>query len=192
MKVNTKTMKIIESILYFVGGLILIIFNKSFSSIALTILGIGIIILGVYRILFYFLSKDNNFYIKNELYNGLIYILIGLLIIVAGEALLRFLVIVIAFWALISGTFKLLETTKLSYLKLKSWPSLIQAFILFGIGIFLLFNDVNSLELILIIIGIFLIINALSTLYSTLFTEKTIHNHFIEAEIIEKEDKEKK
>lgn len=130
------------SLLFAIIGIVLMVNPEGTIKLVSSILGILFILIGVYKILTYFIAKG-----KYELYNydiayGVIAIIIGIVTIVYSRQIVSMFRIVIGIWILYSSVMRLTFSVKLKKLDSYAWIGGITIAILMLIcGLFIIFNE---------------------------------------------------
>lgn len=170
-----KKRKILFSSLLAVAGLLFIIFHQHITTFFVILLGLGIIIISIYKI---FMAKRRDELDRITLGIWLIGVLLGLIFIILNDALISILIIAIGLYLLVSGGFHLYVAIKAIYdpkdKKVKSVSSVIE--IIIGL-IFLLF-PINTESLIIIMIGILMIYEGIETIFEVAYLRQTHHHSY--------------
>lgn len=155
------------ALLFAVIGIVLMVNPEGTIKLVSTVLGVLFILIGVYKILMYFVTKG-----KYELYNydiayGAIAIVIGIVTIVFSRQILSMFRIIIGVWILYSAIMRITFSLKLRKMQSYAWiAGLSIALIMLACGLFIIFNE----GAILVTIGtVILIYSVLDMIESGIF-----------------------
>ena len=133
---------ILVSIVFAIIGIFMIAKTDLALKIISYILGGMFIIIGVIKIIDYFLSKGKYDFYNYDLIYGIIAIIIGLVTICCSSILESMFRIMIGLWIIYSGLVRLSVSLKLHAAKINMWNvSLILAIIMIIGGIYVLFQN---------------------------------------------------
>ncbi len=123
-------------------GVFMIINTDSAIKVISYILGICFIVIGVIKILNYFISKGNSDFYNNDLLYGIIAIIIGLITMFYSSLIESVFRIVIGIWIIYSGLLRLSLSLKLRSAKINIWStSLILSIIMIIGGMYMICNN---------------------------------------------------
>lgn len=139
---KTGWTSLLTSLLFAIIGVVLITNPDGTIKLVSNVLGILFIVIGIYKILRYFIAKG-----KYELYNydiayGVIAMIIGMVTIVYSTQIVSMFRIVIGIWILYSSVMRLTFCLKLK--KLDSYAGmsgLVIALLMLICGLFIIFNE---------------------------------------------------
>lgn len=157
---------VIESLILIILGIFLITNPNASITIITSIAGSFFIIKGLYQIINYFISKGYNNFFNNNLLWGVISVLIGAILFLAGDKIVDIFRIVLGIWVIYSSLVHINTAIKLSVADIKNWfLSLIFALIMLTIGGFLVFNSGSAI----IFAGWLLVFSGISGIISDIF-----------------------
>ena len=146
---------ILESVIFAIIGLVLVLKPEGTVKFCSYILGIIFICVGIYKIINYYLAKDNNDFYNNDVVYGIIAIIIGIVTMVYSNTLGSIFRVIIGIWIIYSALIRISSSIKLKSMGLKIWSySFILAIIMLACGIFIISNS----GAVIITIGISIII----------------------------------
>ena len=164
---KTGWTEILLTILFGIIGTFMIIKTDSATKIISYILGAIFIIIGIIRIIDYFIAKGNYDLYNYDLVYGIIAIIIGLFTIVCSNVIESMFRIMIGAWIIYSGLLRLSLSLKLHRAKLNIWSiSLILSIIMIIGGLYMLFQ---SGALVLTIGVIILVYSIMDLIESVIF-----------------------
>ena len=99
-----------------------------------TVLGIFFIVIGIIKLIIYFVAKGNSSIFSNDIALGIISILIGLVVIVYSSTIENLFRIMIGIWIIYSGFTRLTLSFKLKNINEKVWAFVLILSILMVIG----------------------------------------------------------
>ena len=155
------------ALLFALIGVVLILNPEGTIKVVSTVLSILFILIGVYKILMYFVTKG-----KYELYNydmvyGTVAIVIGIVTIAFSRQILSMFRIIIGIWILYSAMMRITFSLKLRQIESHTWiAGLSIAIMMLVCGLFILFHE----SAILVTIGaVILIYSVLDMIESGIF-----------------------
>ena len=133
---------ILVSIIFAIIGIFMIIKNDLAIKIISYVFGGIFIIIGIIKIIDYFLSKGKYDFYNYDLVYGIITIIIGLVIIFCSGLIESIFRIIIAFWIIYSGLIRLSLSLKLHAAQIDMWSlSLILSIIMIIGGLYMFFQS---------------------------------------------------
>lgn len=172
---KSSWISILEAIIFAVLGVILVWKPEETVKVASYLLGVVFIIVGIFKIINYFL-KDG----KHEIYNydmayGLIAIIIGMCTIIFSSTISSIFRIVIGLWIIYTSTIRMNFALKLKSIDTNVWIySLLLAITMFICGLYVTLNSGT----IVMTIGIFMIVYAFIELIETIIFMKNVKDIF--------------
>lgn len=125
---------VITSIVFGIIGLIMIFYPATTMQFISTILGIFFIVVGIIKIINYFISRGNSTLFTNDLAWGLIAIIIGLVTMVYSNTIENIFRIMIGVWIIYSGFTRLTLSFGLKGINNKVWTLVLILAVLMVIG----------------------------------------------------------
>ena len=125
---------VITSLIFALIGLVMIFYPATTMQVMSTVLGIFFIIVGVIKVINYFVSKGNSTLFTNDIAWGLIAIIIGLVTIVYSSTIESIFRIMIGIWIIYSGFTRFSLSFKLKGVNDKIWALVLTLAILMVIG----------------------------------------------------------
>lgn len=168
-------LSILSSIIFLILGIMLVNNPDKIVQITSYIIGLILIIMGIFRIVSYFTSKNLYiFYDYNFIYGSLC-ALLGLLIILCGNIIATFFRIVIGIWIILSGISKINLSFKIKDVGINYWPlNLILSILILFVGIYIIFAPGT----ILITLGFILIIYSIIDIIENIIYITNINKFF--------------
>lgn len=149
---------ILSSIIFAILGIIVICHPETTLKVITGILGAMFIIIGIARIIAYFVAKGNYDFLNYDLIYGLIAIILGVITIGYSSAIETLFRIMIGAWIIYSSLMRLGLSIKLNKAKSKSWIYVMTIALLMLIcGLYIIFNKGT----IIVTIGIIMLIYAI-------------------------------
>lgn len=148
---------IVESIIFAILGIVLIIKPEETVKLISYILGVGFILVGIYKIINYIQMKG-----KDDLYNynliyGVMAIVIGLIAIIYSSTIGAIFRIIVGIWIIYSSVVRASASLKLRTLKSNIWIyTLIISILMFICGLYIALNEGT----IVVTIGILMLVYA--------------------------------
>lgn len=133
-------LSILSSILFLILGILLINNPEQIVQVVSFIIGGILLIMGIFRIISYFTSKDAYvFYDFNLIYGSLCAIL-GILVIIGGDVIASFFGIIIGIWIILSGISRINLSFKIKDAGVNYWfLSLLISILILIAGIYIIF-----------------------------------------------------
>lgn len=161
-KVPLSWAEIIPRLGMIVLGLVLLVAPNMAQSIVFNLIGIACIVVGLVHVVRYARLGGMDLVSSNEMVTGLIFIVVGVLIIILKKQLKALLSIIIGVLILISGIQQLQCTLGFRRMHSSHWYiELICAAISVALGILVIVNPFTAMDLTMRVIGISLIIEGL-------------------------------
>lgn len=138
---------VFESIVILIFGVLLLAWPGVTYYIASVVLGVILIILGLYQIVNYFIVKGQNNFFDNSLIFGVVSIVIGIAAVCFVGETFNIFRIIVGVWLIFESLIRINTTIKLHAAGIPVWGwVLLVALIMLGAGIFILFNTTLILQ----------------------------------------------
>ncbi len=189
---NLKWNAILTALIYVVAGAILIIFPDKVQNVICNIIGLVGIILGVIRIFMYLSVEVQDAIYRNDFVEGIVLILIGILVIYQKAIIQSLIPFIVAIVIIVDGFVKLqdgIDAKRLGYDK--SYIYVIFAAISIIVGLIVMFNLVDTGNILFQILGGGLVYCGISDIVSVVFIANRVKK-FVETAKKEEEYVEKK
>lgn len=172
---RTGWMSILESIIFLILGIVLMWKPQETVSVSTYLLGIVFIVVGVYKIINYFL-KDGKYEIYNyDMAYGLIAIIIGMCTIIFSGTISSIFRIVIGLWIIYTAIIRMNLSLKLKSVDTNAWLySLILALIMFICGLYVTLNSGT----IVVTVGVFMVVYSVIELIESVIFMRNIKDLF--------------
>lgn len=172
---NYEKKSIITSLLMMILATLLI-FNPSIViNTVLNIFGIVILIAGAINILSYLFQDKDTKQISYDLFNGIVMLIAGMIIIVLKGAIVSIIPIIVAIWILYSGIIKYQMSKSLNVVQNnKSKILTISAIIQIVLGIIILINPFGTALTVIRVVGIILFVTELQDFIEGIYMIKNI------------------
>lgn len=156
---------VVVAMIYAILGIIIIINPQEMLNIVSLIAGIIFLIVGIVKVINYFILKGNYDFYNYELIHGLVAFLIGVIILAYTNTISMLFIILIGIWITYSGLISLTLSMKMQAIKIPSWiPIFIISLIMMIIGIYI----IAAPESIMIFVGALMIAYAVMELIENL------------------------
>ena len=167
-KVLKKTgwSSVIESLIFAILGIVLIVKPETTVSFVFITLGSIFILIGGYKIINYFVNKENYNLYNYDLAFGIIAIIFGIITIAYRNPIVNIFRIIIGLWIIYSSIIRINFALKFKVLESNMWGySLLIAIIMLVCGIYTVFNSGAIIVTIGIIILIYSILDFIESLF---------------------------
>ena len=147
---------VFESIVLLIFGILLVAWPGITYYIVSIVLGVILIIVGLYQIVTYFIVKGQNNFFDNSLLFGVVSIIIGIAAVCFAEQTFNIFRIIMGVWLIFEALVRVNTTIKLHAAGLSVWGWVLAiALIMLAAGIFVLFNTTLVIQVIggLLILG---------------------------------------
>lgn len=152
---------IIMDVIFIALGLFLIINPTLSTKVSGILLGILLVVSGLYAVIKYVLNIDSAFIFTFELIYGLLSIIAGILIIANPLSLANFITIIVGLWFIVSAIIKVSLALQFRVFKEETWVlNLVIGLLTILLGILLLINPFSGFIIITTYVGIMLIVYA--------------------------------
>lgn len=139
---NTGWSAIVESIVFIVLGIILTFKPEETVKIISGILGAIFIIIGIYKVIRYFVRKENENFYNYDLVYGLTAIIIGIVVMVYLSIIGSILRVAIGTWIVYTSFIRINSAIHMKRIGSKiCFFSLILAFFIFACGLYMILNS---------------------------------------------------
>lgn len=125
---------ILTSLVLAIIGIVMIYNPQTTMQFISTILGIFFIVMGIIKLINYFVTKGNSSLFTNDIAWGIISIIIGLVVIVYSSTIENIFRIMIGIWIIYSGFTRLNLSFKLKSVSQKVWAFVLILSVLMIIG----------------------------------------------------------
>lgn len=169
---KTGIVSIIESIAIIFVGIVLVIKAEVAVKVIAAIIGGLIILFGIFEIIDYFRTRKVNFEGMNySLIIGLMAIVLGIVTIYYSVTIETFLRFIIGVWIIYGSLVKLNFSIRMKSIEANGWKiCLLFSIVMFGLGLFVLFNIGAFIS----IIGIIMIVESVLEIIDDLIFIKNI------------------
>lgn len=152
----------ISSILLFIFGLILVLNAEGFIKSISAIIGISLLLVGIFPVIDYFRYRKEGVLAGIGLISGVFSIVCGLMFLLNKSMLMILVPVFIGVWMIINGINKLQIAFEIRDEKEKSWVvTFVFSIIIIITGAYLIINPINGAELVTQTLGIIICIYAL-------------------------------
>ncbi len=156
-------MSMISSILLFIFGLILILNTEGFIKSISAIIGISLLLIGIFPVVDYFRYRKEGVLAGIGLISGVFSIVCGLMFLLNKNMLMILVPVFIGVWMIINGINKLQIAFEIRDEKEKSWVvTFVFSIIIIITGAYLIINPINGAALVTQTLGIIICIYALT------------------------------
>lgn len=139
---KTGWISILESIIIAILGMILLARPEGTLKLVSTILGIVFIIMGISKIIKYFLNNGKNDFFNYDLVYGLTTIVVGLVVMIYMNVIGSILRIIIGVWIIYTSFVRFNSALQIKRIDSKTWIiGLILAILMFICGLYILLNS---------------------------------------------------
>lgn len=161
------------SFLFICVGVLLIIKPSEVIQLISIVIGIGIIIAGIFAFIKYLklYKEQNGFYF--DLVYGIICIVAGTLLIFNPNAVASILPLILGVWMLINSAFKIQYVLDLKKYQDSSWIwTLVLTILTLACGILFIFNPFRGAEILMMLLGITIIVYAIMDVINMILLRK--------------------
>lgn len=172
---NYEKKSIVTSLLMMILATLLIFNPGIVINTVLNIFGIVIFIAGVINILSYLFQDKDTKQISYDLFNGIVMLIAGMIIILLKGAIVSIIPIIVAIWILYSGIIKYQMSKSLNVVQNnKSKILTISAIIQIVLGIIILINPFGTALTVIRVVGIILFVIELQDFIEGIYMIKNI------------------
>lgn len=150
----------IVSIALILVGIFLIVSPETTLSFVSYGTGIILLITGLIPTINFFINKENQKYLDISFIFGIIFIIVGIVIIINPKIVASIVPLLIGIWMIINGVIKLYYSILINK-TIKSISSIIISLLILVCGLLLVLNPFGGAVTLTIIIGIFLVVYSL-------------------------------
>lgn len=162
---------VLTSIVFGIIGLVMIFYPRTTMQLISTILGVFFIVVGIVKIINYFISKGNSTLFTNDIAWGLIAIVLGLVTMVYSSTIENIFRIMIGIWIIYSGFIRFSLSFKIKSVNDKIWVLVLVLAILMIIGGFYVTFYPGAL---IVTLGVILLIYAIMDLIESFIFMKNM------------------
>ncbi len=168
---------LITSIILLLVGLLLIVKPEEVLSLISIIIGIGILIIGIFGLLNYIRDLQEDHSMSLDIIYGIICIIVGSVLIINTKIVGSILPIVLGIWMVINSVIKAQYTLLLKENGNSKWKiTLIFSIFTLICGILFIFNPFKGAAFITQIIGIIVVVYAIMDIANVILLKKNIHD----------------
>ncbi len=162
---KTGWISIIESAIFAILGTILVWKPAETVTVISYILGIIFVIIGLCKVINYFMSKGKYDFYNYDLVFGLMAVVIGIITMVYSNTIGTIFRIIIGVWIIYSSLIRVSIAFKLKTMKINAWIySIILAFVMFACGLYVVMNSGSVVMTIGIMIIIYAVIDIIENI----------------------------
>lgn len=155
-------MSIVSSIILFLFGLLLIFNAEGFIKSISAIIGIVLLLIGIFPVVDYFRYRKDGILAGIGLISGIFCIVCGLMFLLNETMLMILIPVFIGVWMIINGINKLQIAFEIRDEEEKSWViTFIFSIIIIVLGAYFIINPINGAELVTQTLGIIICIYAM-------------------------------
>ncbi len=168
---------LITSIILIVVGLLLMIKPEEVLSLISIIIGIGIVIIGIFGVINYVRDLQDNHSMSLDIIYGVICLIVGSILIINTKIVGSILPIVLGIWMIINSIIKAQYTLMLKDSNNSQWKvTLVFSVLTLVCGILFVFNPFKGAALITQIIGAIVVIYSIMDIANVIILKKNIHD----------------
>lgn len=172
---NLGMVQWVQVAVYVVLGILLIIWPGQSQNVIFTILGCGLCIWGLIKIIIYFKEDVQTGMLSQSFSTGASLVVVGVVIIIFSEKIGGMMAIIFACILLFGAIYKIQMSFDLKKLKSENWFfPLFGALISMVLSILVFSNLFNTANVLIIFIGISLIIEAILNMMSVIFLSRKL------------------
>lgn len=181
---RARTSGIILSVVIILLGILLMVFPTGSIEFVTMIIGIGVLVWGIGKLVGFFLSRDV-IAVRFDLAGGLLMTMLGIFVIFNPAGLAGFVLSVTGIAILVDSIFKIQAALSAKHAGLPRWQAvLIPAIIACIGGVLIVFNPFGAARLLVRVIGISVIVSGITNLISAIcITQAPPSEIDIEAEV---------
>lgn len=170
---KTGRTSIVESIIFIILGIILVCKPEETVKMISGILGIIFMVIGIYKIINYFTSKENNDFYNLDLIYGLTAIVIGIVAMAYMNIIGSVFRIIIGVWIIYTSFVRINTALQIKKLGSIAWIwGLVLAIIMFMCGLYTVINPGT----IIVTIGIIMIIYSIIDIIENIIFMKNVND----------------
>lgn len=155
------------AVVYFLLGIVLMIWPTEMAGIITTVLGIISLVIGIIRLIAYFTGDRYASIFRYDMVVGLLFIGLGLFTLIWPKVIISVLPVIFGLFLIVSSLIKLQNAVDLQRLGYSQWWSvLIMAGISVILGIIIICNPFHTMKLLIRIIGVFFFVDGISSMVS--------------------------
>lgn len=176
---------IIESICFIALGIMLVVWPNTSMNTICTLFGVLLMVTGVGSLIGYCTKDDISRYFSNDLVQGLLLLVVGIIVIFCKSLILSLIPMFIGLLVIVSGCNKIQDALNLYFSGLSSWIwIIILAIISIGAGIFLIVKPAEAAEAMAIMMGAFLTYSGVTDLLTACIVANKVKKIFPESRVI--------
>lgn len=168
---KTGRISILESLIFAILGIILVSNPEGTITVISRILGAVFIIIGILKIISYFITKEKNDFYNYDLIYGIVAIIIGIVVIAYMNIIGSLFRIIIGIWIIYTALIRINLAIKIKNINSTIWIySLILAILMLICGVYTIANS----GVIVVTIGTIMIIYAIADIIENIIFMKNI------------------
>ena len=169
---------ILINILMIIVSILLIINPTGVVNVIMNILGVIILVDGIFRMISYFRAEKEERTFSSELFLGIIVTIGGIGVLIGKDILISLLPIVIGLWIIVRSIMKLQVAFNLKSFGLNKWVGILASSIIsLLLGILVIANPFGTVITITIITGIILLVSSIIDLIQSIAIMKTLKSY---------------
>lgn len=175
---------LVSSIMFFIFGVLLIVQTAKVIKTISLIIGILLLVIGIFPIINYFRNRFKNFFSNAGLLYGIFSVVAGIIIMVNNHLLATIIPVLTGVWMIINSVNKIQLSMELRDNNIKSWIiSFIFAILILIGGSFLIVNPFNGAVILSKTVGILIVIYTILDISDSIYI--SIKTRKITSQIIE-------
>lgn len=161
---------IISSVMFLVFGILLIFQTEKVIKTISLVIGILLLVIGIFPIVNYFRNRFRNFFSNAGLLYGIFSVVAGIIIMVNNHLLATIIPVLTGVWMIINSVNKIQLSMELRDNKISSWIiSFIFAILILIGGAFLIVNPFNGAVILSKTVGILIVVYAILDISDSIF-----------------------
>ncbi len=158
---STSWLAILEALVVGAFGILLIINADWVVTTIFYVVGIFLIVKGVYKVVNYFAVHGKNDFYNNDLLYGIIALVFGVLIVILQKQISSVISIVIGAWLVYGALVRMNTAIKLHTAGVKQWfYVLLISLVMLALGVYLIVSF-KALESVMWVVGIVMVVSAI-------------------------------
>lgn len=167
---SVSWLAILEALIIGAFGVLVLVDADKFQTLIFYVIGIFLMVKGAYKIVNYFAMHGRNDFYNNDLFYGVIALVLGILAVVMSDELGKLVAIIVGAWMIYGALVRLNMAVKLHAAEVKEWfYVMLFALVMMALGIYAIIAANNEGAPVMQYLGVAMIVVAILSILDDVF-----------------------
>lgn len=167
---SVSWLAILEALIIGAFGVLVLVDADKFQTLIFYVIGIFLMVKGAYKIVNYFAMHGRNDFYNNDLFYGVVALVLGILAVVMSDELGKLVAIIVGAWMIYGALVRLNMAVKLHAAEVKEWfYVMLFALVMMALGIYAIIAANNESAPVMQYLGVAMIVVAVLSILDDVF-----------------------